>query len=81
MTSAERRITVLASIYPHLKQWAERDGLTVADVANAILLQSIRPYGSPIAVEHYSAPSAQQVLPIPSSLHPDPYQTASLDTW
>lgn len=45
VTSAERRITVHGSIYPKLKEWAERDGITVADVANAILLQTIQPYG------------------------------------
>lgn len=82
---AERRITVLASIYPHLERWAERDGLTVADVANAILLQNIRPYGPQTMVDGHQAPNSQSVLSVSSSLssplHPDPYQTASLDTW
>lgn len=45
MNSAERRVTVSASVYPILAAYSERDGVTVADVANAILLQTLCPYG------------------------------------
>ena len=44
LSSAERRVTVNAAVYPKLKEWAERDGLNVAAVANAILTQVIQPY-------------------------------------
>jgi hypothetical protein len=44
--SSERRVTVNGSVYPKLRAWAERDGLTVADVVNAILLQTVCPYGA-----------------------------------
>ncbi|MEO0373238.1 MAG: hypothetical protein AAF329_01165 [Cyanobacteria bacterium P01_A01_bin.17] len=86
MTSVERRITVLASIYPQLKEWADRDGLTVADVANAILLQNIRPYGAGCA-GLYGSPAVLSGMPteLPSHpgqpLAPDPYQTAVVDSW
>lgn len=76
MSSAERRITVQASIYPKLKEWAERDNLTVADVANAILLQTIRPYG---AVPLASKPLTE--VDKPSIAIPDPYQTAAIESW
>lgn len=42
----ERRVTVNGSVYLKLKEWAERDGLTVSDVTNAILLQTVCPYGA-----------------------------------
>lgn len=72
----ERRITVLASLYPKLKQWADRDGLTVADVVNAILLQNIRPYGTALPTLPQSPQRA-----LPTSPAVDPYQTAVLDSW
>lgn len=72
MASAERRVTVSGTIYPKLEQLAKRDQVTVADVVNAILLQTLRPYG---AVAAPVAPS----LSVPSG--PDPYQAAVLDTW
>ncbi len=68
--SAERRVTVNGSVYPKLKEWAERDGLTVADVANAILLQTICPYGST------SSQVSTAAAPMRPSF-PDPYQTAA----
>ena len=52
--SSERRVTVHGGLYPLLQEWAERDRLTVADVVNAILLQTIRPYGvAPYGVAPY----------------------------
>lgn len=82
MPSTERRITVLASIYPRLKEWADRDGLTVADVANAILLQTIRPYGHPSAAPSHQ-PHADPLCPasVVSQPIPDPYTSAALDSW
>ena len=77
MPSTERRITVLASIYPRLKEWADRDGLTVADVANAILLQTIRPYGHPCIAPSPPPPAD----PMPPRTIPDPYANAALDSW
>ena len=74
--SAERRVTVNGSVYPKLKEWAERDGLTVADVANAILLQTIRPYGSATA-QALAPTSTRPVQPTAS----DPYQTAAVSDW
>ena len=70
--SSERRVTVNGSVYPKLKEWAERDGLTVADVANAILLQTVCPYGaSPTqAINPAAAAPTQQNFP-------DPYQSAA----
>ena len=69
--SSERRVTVNGSVYPKLKEWAERDGLTVADVANAILLQTVCPYGaSPNQVTTPAAAPIQQNFP-------DPYQSAA----
>lgn len=65
--SSERRVTVHNTIYPKLKEWAKRDGVTVADVANAILLQCIRPYG-PASCQKI-APTA----PIQQNNFPDPY--------
>ena len=82
MTSAERRITLMASIYPQLEAWADRDGLTVADVANAILLQNIRPYGAGCSRLHPSSSVPTGISP--ASLQPlaaDPYQTAVVDSW
>lgn len=69
--SSERRVTVNGSVYPKLKEWAERDGLTVADVANAILLQTVCPYGAPL--HQVIAPAA---APVPQNFS-DPYQSAA----
>ena len=73
--SSERRVTVHGSVYPKLREWAERDGLTVADVANAILLQTIRPYGSA------TAPTFAPTETRPARTAPDPYQTAAITEW
>ena len=88
MASAERRITVIASVYPTLQQFAERDGLTVADVVNAILLQCLRPYGSSCCQGHQPAPqaAASQIVGTVRTTtsdvaHPDPYMVAAVDTW
>ena len=71
-SSSERRVTVNGSVYPKLKEWAERDGLTVADVANAILLQTVCPYGaSPNQMIAPAAPAPMQ------QNFPDPYQSAA----
>ena len=72
MTSAERRVTVSSTIYPKLEQLAHRDQVTVADVVNAILLQTLKPYGAVAAV---AAPaitfSASPIWPRSvSSCHP-----------
>lgn len=82
MTSTERRVTVSNTIYPTLKEWAERDGVTVADVTNAILLQTIRPYGqgcfgstTPMTSVPTLPDTAQAIAT------PDPYQVANLDSW
>ena len=75
MTSAERRVTVSGTIYPKLEQLAHRDQVTVADVVNAILLQTLQPYGAVAAVAAPAIPS----LPAPSG--PDPYQAAIPDAW
>ena len=70
--SAERRVTVNGSVYPKLKEWAERDGLTVADVANAILLQTVCPYGA--TPNQVIAPAV--AAPIQQNI-PDPYRSAA----
>lgn len=74
--SSERRVTVHNTIYPKLKEWAKRDGVTVADVANAILLQTIQPYGTA---------SRQAIASTTASIQqnnfPDPYQTATVSDW
>lgn len=72
MGSVERRISLSKSVYPKVKAWAERDGLTVAEVTNAILLQTICPYGRPPNQVIASTPTA----PVQQNL-PDPYQVAS----
>lgn len=74
--SSERRVTVHNTIYPKLEAWAKRDGVTVADVANAILLQTIQPYGT--ASQPAIAPAA---APIQQNNFPDPYQTATVNDW
>lgn len=85
MSSAERRITVLASIYPKLKAWADRDGLTVADVANAILLQTVLPYGAPTGTQPTILPSPaldnSLSMQLPGQLDHDPYAVAAVDSW
>ena len=70
--SSERRVTVNGSVYPKLKEWAERDGLTVADVANAILLQTVCPYGA--SPNQVTTPAA--TAPMQQNF-PDPYQSAA----
>jgi hypothetical protein len=74
--SSERRVTVNGSVYPKLKAWAERDGLTVADVANAILLQTVCPYGT--TPNQVIAPAV--AAPIQPNV-PDPYQTVAINDW
>lgn len=74
LNSSERRVTVSGTIYPKLKEWAERDGVTVADVVNAVLLQTVCPYGS--TPSQLSAPA----VAAPNSF-PDPYQTAAVSDW
>ena len=54
--SNDRRITVLSGLWPRLQKLAEQDDISVADVVNAILLQSLRPYG--IYVSLVSTPHA-----------------------
>ena len=70
--SSERRVTVNSTIYPKLEALAKRDGVTVADVANAILLQTTQPYGPAPSQAIASAPTA----PIQQNF-PDPYQAAA----
>ena len=72
LSSSERRVTVNSTIYPKLKAWADRDGVTVADVTNAILLQTICPYGTTPnqAISSVSTAPTQQNFP-------DPYQAAA----
>ncbi|MGB3768526.1 MAG: hypothetical protein WA947_18360 [Phormidesmis sp.] len=70
--SSERRVTVNNTIYPKLEAWAKRDGVTVADVANAILLQTIQPYGA--VSSQAIAPAA---APMQRNNFPDPYQAAA----
>ena len=75
MTSAERRVTVSGTIYPQLEQLAQRDQVTVADVVNAILLQTLKPYGAVAAV------AAPAIPPMSAPVGPDPYQAAVPDAW
>ena len=70
-SSAERRVTVHNTIYPKLQELAKRDGVTVADVANAILLQTIQPYGP----THNQAIASTPTVPVQQNF-PDPYQAA-----
>ena len=84
--SNERRITVLPALWPKLEEFAQRDGLSVANVANAILLQNLRPYGGCIAANGLTPsattidnPTAHQEPARPQQ--PDPYQTADIDSW
>ena len=46
VSNNERRITVLRTLWPRLQALAERDGVHVGDVINAILLQTLGPYGT-----------------------------------
>jgi len=85
MSQAERRVTVQRTLWPHLQALAKRDGVTVADVANAILLQTVTPYGpSPCPC---TSASFVQNSPLDShnaqtdTQSPDPYQIASVDSW
>ena len=84
MASTERRVTVLRTIWPHLEALAKRDGATVAEVTNAILLQTVMPYGTAPAC-HCSGSSGSangrthNQHPQPSG--PDPYETVSIDSW
>lgn len=75
MTSAERRVTVSGTIYPKLQKLAERDGVAVADVVNAIVLQVLQPYG----VNGQS--DTPPVKPIAQADAPDPYQSAIPNAW
>lgn len=77
LSSSERRVTIHSTIYPRLKEWAKRDGVTVADVANAILLQTVQPYGP--TPNQAIAPTA--ALPTRQNNFPDPYQTATVSDW
>jgi glutathione S-transferase len=87
-SSSERRITVHGGVYAHLQEWAARDRLTVADVANAILLQAIRPYGvtpdchcaATLGVPAFH-PAVQQRATPGQQTGFDPYATAAVDTW
>ncbi len=81
--SNDRRITVLSGLWPRLQKLAEEDDIAVADVVNAILLQSLRPYGICAAVNAFTATSSLPAPPIGAaqSDQPDPYQTAGLDSW
>ena len=86
LKSNDRRITVLAGLWRPLSELAERDHVSVADVANAILLQNLRPYGGCASVSTMQLPTSP--FPIPSSdavaslpSIPDPYQAAELDNW
>lgn len=69
-TSSERRVTVHKTVYPKLEALAKRDGVTVADVANAIFLQTLQLYGT--TSQQMIAPA----VPMPQNL-PDPYQRAA----
>lgn len=92
-SSSERRVTVHGGLYPLLQEWAERDRLTVADVVNAILLQTIRPYGvAPHGVAQDCPCAAtpdtqalhaikQQQATAGQQIGADPYQTAMVDSW
>lgn len=83
-SSSERRITVHKTIYPKLQQLAARDGVAVADVANAILLQTLQPYGQqhPAPLDQSTSPPTEQSSLVPAALPvPDPYQAASVSAW
>lgn len=75
-TSSERRVTVNKTVYPKLEALAKRDGVTVADVANAIFLQTLQLYGT--GSQRAIAPAA---APIQQNNLPDPYQTATVSDW
>ena len=85
-SSNDRRITVLPSLWPKLQEFAEQDGLSVANVVNAILLQNLRPYGGCAA---FSTPAQATASIDALTLHQsparsqqqDPYQTADIDSW
>lgn len=74
MTSAERRVTISGTIWQKVAQLAERDQVAAADVVNAILLQTLQPYGGG-SVEPTSA------SPATTPDTPDPYQAAVPTAW
>lgn len=74
MGSSERRVTISGTIYPKLQELADRDGVSVADIANAIILQVIQPYGPCNGM--ISVPNQT----IPASAH-DHYKAAAIDSW
>ena len=80
----ERRVTVLRSLWPRLQALAERDGVHVGDVINAILLQTLGPYGTaaPCSCNSPATASSPTVIPTKSTPNqPDPYEVASVETW
>lgn len=86
LKSNDRRITVLAGLWRPLSELAERDEISVADVANAILLQNLRPYGGCAAIGTMQLPTPPFPLPPSDAVAatpsiPDPYQAAELDNW
>ncbi len=85
-SSNNRRITVLSGLWPRLQKLADEDGIAVADVVNAILLQSLRPYGICAAVSSFTSPASLGQVSVPPTdmerpAQPDPYQTADVDSW
>lgn len=71
----DRRVTVSSTIYPKIEQLAQRDQVTVADVVNAILLQTLQPYGR--AVGQSMAPP----VPTLNNNYSDPYQSTAVSDW
>ncbi|MGC1307830.1 MAG: hypothetical protein WA885_11410 [Phormidesmis sp.] len=93
-TSNDRRITVLSGLWPRLQRLAEEDDVAVADVVNAILLQSLRPYGicaafatgvsPPAPFNQLSQNTGQHFVQNPDASRPqlpDPYKAAEIDSW
>ena len=78
--SAERRVTISPTVYPIVEEHAKAGGVTAADVVNAVLLQTFRPYGPVNQVNHQAAPP-----PVPASTteaETSAYQDAdNLDQW
>lgn len=85
MSNAERRVTVQRTLWPHLQALAKRDGVTVADVANAILLQTLSPYSNtPCPCLHSASGSHNPVANQNGhqiAQMPDPYSVAAVDSW
>ena len=75
--SRERRITLLPALYPLVKDAADERGVSIADLANAALLQVFCPLN---VASTQQAVAVENIAPNPVS-DSDAYGTNTLNEW